>query len=237
MKNLPHWCTGPAEVLKHGFSLLADDTDTNRRLAMISIDNAVELTAKTFLSVPKRISSVDMTRKQRDEYCATFPALLDGLEMHAASKIIGLNLGEIEWFHRLRNELYHQGNGLTVEQSKVEAYAEIAEQLFNSLFETSVSFSSTPSTSKLGEFFALWIRIEKAIVGGNELRLGSLNELAREMLADDTGSHSDTWRKYRVIRELRNRVAHGELSADQALTDEVMTDAMIIADLLEAKRK
>lgn len=237
MINLPHWCSGPAEILKHGFSLLANDTDTNRRLAMISVDNAVELTATTFLSLPKRISSVEMSRKQRDEYCLTFPAMLDGLEIYAASKIIGLNLGEIEWFHRLRNELYHQGNGLTVEREKVEAYAEIAEQLFNSLFETSVSFSSTPTGSRLGEFFALWIRIEKAVVGKNELRRGNLNEFAREMLADSNSSHSDNWRKYRVIRELRNRVAYGELAAREALTDEVMTDAVKIAELLEAERK
>ncbi|KEJ94893.1 hypothetical protein SAMN05444149_10771 [Pseudosulfitobacter pseudonitzschiae] len=237
MKNLPHWCTGPAEILKHGFSLLSEDTDSNRRLAMICIDNAVELTAKTFLSLPKRITAVEISRKQRDAYSATFPDLLDGLETHAAAKVIGLNLGEVEWFHRLRNQLYHQGDGLTVERAKVEAYAEIAEQLFNSLFEVSFSFSNTRATTKLGEFFALWIRIEKAIVGRNMLRQGNLDGYAREMLAEPSNSHSENWMKYRFLRELRNKVAHGEVAAEEAISDEVIADAEVIADILEAQRK
>jgi hypothetical protein len=41
------WASGPGEILRHGLDLLKKDTDTNRRLAMISIDNAVELTVKT----------------------------------------------------------------------------------------------------------------------------------------------------------------------------------------------
>ena len=45
----PPWASGPKEILKHGLVLLREDTDANRRLAMLSIDNAVELIAKTFL--------------------------------------------------------------------------------------------------------------------------------------------------------------------------------------------
>src|ERR1700730_17691581 len=40
------------------FSLLRNDTDVNRRLAMIAIDNAVELTIKTYLGLPKRITGL-----------------------------------------------------------------------------------------------------------------------------------------------------------------------------------
>ena len=40
--------------------------------------------------------------------------MLDALEQYAAPKLAGIDLGEIEWYHRLRNQLYHQGNGLTV---------------------------------------------------------------------------------------------------------------------------
>jgi hypothetical protein len=63
-----------------------------------------------------------------------FPMLLDALEKYAASKLDGIDLGEIEWYHRLRNQLYHQGNGLTVERDKVEVYAELANVLFTNLF-------------------------------------------------------------------------------------------------------
>jgi hypothetical protein len=46
------WASGPAEILRHGLGLLKSESDTNRRLAMISIDNAVELMIKTYLGLP-----------------------------------------------------------------------------------------------------------------------------------------------------------------------------------------
>ena len=126
----PLWATGPGEILRHGISLLSDDSDKNRRLAMIAIDNSVELMLQTYISIPKRVTGLTISRRERDEICSGFPQLLDGIEKHAADKVAGIDLGEIEWFHRLRNELYHQGNGLTVERHKVEVYAEMAKVLF-----------------------------------------------------------------------------------------------------------
>ena len=42
-KTSPPWASGPGELLRHGLTLLQKDNDTNRRIAMICIDNAVEL--------------------------------------------------------------------------------------------------------------------------------------------------------------------------------------------------
>src|SRR5579871_260256 len=120
------WASGPGEILRHGLGLLKKDSDTNRRLAMISIDNAVELTVKTFLGLPRRVTGLPISRKEFQEISESFPAMLDALEKYAADKLTGIDLGEIEWYHRLRNQLYHQGNGLTVERTKVEIYAQLA---------------------------------------------------------------------------------------------------------------
>ena len=87
----------------------------NRRLAMISIDNSVELMVKTFLGLPKRVTGLQIGREKYREISESFPKLLDALEEHCSDKLDGVDLGIIEWYHRLRNELYHQGNGLTVE--------------------------------------------------------------------------------------------------------------------------
>jgi hypothetical protein len=115
---LQPWATGPGEILQHGLSLLQKDSDQNRRLAFLSIDNAVELTIKTYLSLPRRVTGINLSRKDYLEISESFPRLLDAIEQHAADKLNGIDLGEIEWYHRLRNELYHQGNGLTVERNK-----------------------------------------------------------------------------------------------------------------------
>jgi hypothetical protein len=43
MASHPPWASGPGEILRHAKALLRTDSDINRRLAMISFDNAVEL--------------------------------------------------------------------------------------------------------------------------------------------------------------------------------------------------
>jgi hypothetical protein len=116
--NDPPWASGPGEILRHGLGLLKRDSDAHRRLAMISVDNAVELMIKTYLGLPKRITGLSISRRDFQEIAESFPALLDALEKHGGDKIVGIGLGEIEWYHRLRNQLYHQGNGLTVERGK-----------------------------------------------------------------------------------------------------------------------
>jgi hypothetical protein len=90
------WVSGPGEILKHGLKLLQDDSNTNRRLAMISIDNAVELMVKTFLGLPKRITGLTISRSEYQEISESFPKLLDTLEKHAADKLTGIDLGEID---------------------------------------------------------------------------------------------------------------------------------------------
>ena len=104
MKEDPYlpWATGPGEILRHGLDLLKNDSDTNRRLAMISIDNAIELMIKTFLGLPKRVNGLAIPRKEYQEMAESFPKLLDGLEQRAPEKLDGIDLGTIEWYHRCK---------------------------------------------------------------------------------------------------------------------------------------
>jgi hypothetical protein len=63
-QNQLPWASGPGEILRHGLDLLKKDSDTNRRLVMIAIDNSVELMIKTYLGLPKRINGLTITRKE-----------------------------------------------------------------------------------------------------------------------------------------------------------------------------
>ena len=49
------------------------DNDVNRRLAMISIDNAVELMIKTYLGLPKRITGLGISRKDFQDISESSP--------------------------------------------------------------------------------------------------------------------------------------------------------------------
>jgi hypothetical protein len=225
-KQGPPWASGPGEILKHGLDLLRKDTDTNRRLAMISIDNAVELMIKTYLGLPKRVTGLTIPRKEFQEIAESFPSLLDALEKHAAAKLSGIDLGEIEWYHRLRNQLYHQGNGLTVERDKIEIYSELANTLFENLFGQKLIQQPT-GASELGEFMGAWVDFEHGL--RDLASTHSLTGESRRGLIDTihfvrgVGFLSpEEIREIESLRKLRNEVVHGQVDFKIALTPTVI---------------
>jgi hypothetical protein len=236
------WASGPGEILRHGLSLLNHDTDTNRRLAMISIDNAVELMIKIYLGLPKRITGLSIYRKEYNDFAESFPSLLDGLEKHAPDKLDGIDLGTIEWYHRLRNELYHQGNGLTVERDKVEIYAELANLMFKNLFGEELVPHATPATELLGEFMAAWVSIERAMYRlaemtypdrreGQPINVGPIPSfLARDKTLDKSlTSEIDQ------LRQIRNQIVHGVTDYKSVITVDLMKNMQSIRATLEKK--
>lgn len=218
MTSQPPWASGPAEILKHGLELLKKDSDTNRRLAMISIDNAVELMIKTYLGLPQRVTGLKIPRNEYQEFSESFPKLLDALEKHANSKLGGIDLGEIEWYHRLRNQLYHQGNGLTVERDKAEVYAELANVLFANLFGFRLVEPEEDETVLLGAFMQAWVNFEKVLSeaalllkvdsrGRAVIPLQIVESLTREGYISRVELD-----EINQIRNTRNEVVHGRVN-------------------------
>lgn len=235
------WATGPGEILQHGLSLLKADSDNNRRLALLSIDNAVELTIKTYLSLPRRVSGISLSRKDYLEISESFPRLLDAIEQHASDKLSGIDLGDIEWYHRLRNELYHQGNGLTVERKKVEVYAELAKLLFRSLFGVDVEVKESESNQLLGDFLAAWAKFEGRLSAIPDKLRGAtrfkgtpttvIRELVELKLID-----IKTAQEIEELRQIRNGVVHGREDSIKELTQNHIERVSVISKKLEEIR-
>lgn len=210
------WIEGPLELLNHGLSHLRSGSDFDLRIAMISIDNAVELMIKTYLGLPKRITGIEGLSKQRyEEIGQNFSSLLDAIEKFAPAKIVGIELGDIEWFHRIRNQLYHEGNGITVEKEKVEAYAEIASILFKNLFETDVEEGvKKESYSLVGEFLNNWANLERELISiANKLGITTepqfmspsktINQLRHNKVISESLAE-----KFLASRNFRNQLVH-----------------------------
>jgi hypothetical protein len=216
------WASEPGEILQHGLSLLKKDSDVHRRLAMINIDNAVELMIKTYLGLPKRITGIQLGRDRFREISESFPRLLDALEEHAPEKLSGIELGIIEWYHRLRNELYHQGNGLTVERDKVEVYSEIARLLFKNLFGTDLPVKETESTELLGAFMESFAEIETltaALVKSSRAGYPSWSFLTNlEALTKAAAIDSIIVSELNLLRVVRNKVSHALTDHKEAIT-------------------
>lgn len=235
MNNTP-WANGPKEILKHGLDLSKKDSDTNRRLAIISIDNSVELMIKTFLGLPKRINRLKITRKEYDDFTESFPKLLDALETHAPDKIIGIDLGEIEQYHRLRNQLYHQGNGLTVDKTNVEIYAELANLLFKNLFGQELIIHTTDHKELLGEFLSSWVIIETGLhyLASQHSLLGTdrHNVLDAMKFIKDAGIiGNEDYNELNNLRNIRNSVIHGKTDYKNVLDKDIIEKAKYYADM------
>lgn len=220
------WASGPGEILQHGLNLLTDDSDSNRRLAMLSIDNAVELMIKTYLGLPRRVTGLTINRKEYAEFSESFPKLLDAVEQYASDRLMGIDLGEIEWYHRLRNELYHQGNGLTVEREKVDVYAELASLLFKNLFGYEIGVAEPSGATLMGEFLHSWVELEKAMMALRSHIRPQLDNRTRPAVSDKwlheltTRGIIETHTKSELtqLMALRNSIVHGEKSETQELS-------------------
>jgi hypothetical protein len=228
------WATGPIEILKHAITVLENDSDADRRIAMILTDNAVEQTIKTFLSLPKRVTGLTISRKRREEAFESFPVLLDTLEDVASSKLEGVDLGVIEWYHHRRNELYHQGFGLTIEREKVEIYAELAQILLKNLLGETIALP-TSKTTLLGKFLEEWNRLDSSITAlaakrSFQERPSVLFDAARFLL--DTGMlEPEEYYEINELHNLRNAIVHNKEDYKEVLTERIVNRIENLADL------
>lgn len=196
---------------------------------MILTDNAVEQMMKTFLSLPRRITGLKITRKQLQEAAESFPTLLDTLEEHASDKLEGIDLGMIEWYHRVRNELYHRGYCLTVERQLPEVYANIANTLLNNLFGVSLSEQFGEDVGILGRFTEIWNQLELTLShaankhGFDSTRPRSLLDSVHTLLHAGDISITDV-RLISRIRMLRNEALHGQTDYRTIINDQLISD-------------
>jgi hypothetical protein len=194
-------------------------------VGLISIDNAVELMIKTNLGQPARALGIHIPRRRLDEISESFPALIDALEEFAKDRLGTIDLSDIEWFHRVRNQLYHGGNGLTVEKQKVVVYAELAEELFNNLFQLPPSEQAQPDTA------AVFLQ-----------KMSELQQIGDKLAEQDGITHGMGYQLsylalnkrfpgYEAVRSFRNNLVH---SASRQSEPELRQHLAKVEELIKA---
>lgn len=229
------WSSGSEEVLKHGLELLKSDTDTNRRLAMINIDNAVEIMLKTYLGLPKRETGLSISKNEFDEISSSFPKLLNAFQQKASEKIGGINLSYVEWFHGLRNDLYHRGNGMTIERNKVLMYAEIAKNLFNRLFGFPVEVPPGQSDELIQNFFAaiktldIEIFMYKTMLIDEKGVEPNEDDVVEFLYKKDIVPKSEL-DENNALMEIKNQIIRGEPDNKEMLNESLIKRFLTLAD-------
>ena len=233
------WISGPKELLDHAYQHLVIGSPFDYRIAMISIDNAVELSIRTYLSLPKRIRGSDGPTRREIEAAFGFPELLNLIESHGGDHLSGIELGDIEWYHRIRNTLYHDGNGVTVEKDKVDAYNQIAQLLFTNLFGTPIELETdNPAATLLGNFILKWAKLEARVRNLAEKYLPKAYRGHRTVLSYydglvEKGVIRPTYRQnLDDLSQIRNSVVHNTDSSEINNLDEHIANLdLLINDL------
>ncbi|MBI3894671.1 MAG: hypothetical protein HY313_01950 [Acidobacteria bacterium] len=153
--------------------------------------------------------------------------MLDALEEFAQDKLQGVDLASIEWYHRIRNQLYHQGYGLSVDREKVEVYVELANALFKNLFGATAIEQRKEDTELLGRFIQLWPRLESALAdisSDHTLTAGRPRTLlhAVRFLREGHILPQKELDEIEMFRKLRNEVIHGTVDYKQVLNEETV---------------
>lgn len=237
------WCDGPKELLLIAHRLASEGNPASLRAGLVLIDNAVELCAKTFLALPKRVTGVNIGRKELDGIFESFPAVISCLEKNSGDRINSIDLGEIEWYHGLRNKLYHDGSGLTVGKDKIDVYFALASQLFEALFDEKIEITpSTESERLIGTFMAWWVKLEKALIGYSEFvgdTYGRTPNLRAGLglLMEEGKLPREVFDEITELQRLRNAVVHGQAEPDKAIDAKVLERLRKVDDWLRANDK
>ncbi|ANI59335.1 hypothetical protein [Pseudomonas sp. GR 6-02] len=138
MKKLKPWARGPLELIRHAEEHLKGSSDFDRRMVLVSFDNAIEFSIITFLSLnPLQRNGWQCEKAQAGKWLHNFHSKLEFLEHYVISQLkqeMLVERDELVYYHSIRNELYHNGNGFTPTQEIVEGIREASHWVFSVLF-------------------------------------------------------------------------------------------------------
>lgn len=132
------WARGPLELLQHAEEHRLGRRDFDRRVALIGFDNAVESSVITYLSLkPLQRGGRTFTKVEVERWLANFHSKVEFLEEFANSSQKAMPVGrpEIIYYHSLRNDLYHNGNGVVPATEHIDGARQAALWTFSVLFE------------------------------------------------------------------------------------------------------
>jgi hypothetical protein len=137
MSSLPPWANGPFELLVHAEGHLLGGGDFDRRIALISFDNAIEVTITTYLTLhPIQRGNRTYPKTDVEKWLDNFHTKLDFLEkeLQARKEAWAVERGHVIWAHEHRNEQYHGGTKGTPEKTVLALVRNAALWVFSLLF-------------------------------------------------------------------------------------------------------
>ena len=137
--NLSPWAYGPFELLLHADMHLRNGEDFDRRIALISFDNAIEVAITTYLSLhPLLRQNRAYGREDVERWLGNYHTKLDFLETEAQQRGVAMPVckADIVWYHNIRNDQYHGGGANIPQERDLIGIRKAALWIFSFLFDT-----------------------------------------------------------------------------------------------------
>jgi hypothetical protein len=136
--SLQPWAKGPFELLLHAETHLLNGDDFDRRIALISFDDAVEVAITTYLTLnPIQRGGRTYPKADVEKWLGNYYTKLDFLEAELSARSLKWTVEKsyIIWAHDHRNEQYHGGQKGTPEKNVLKVIREAAVWIFSLLFD------------------------------------------------------------------------------------------------------
>lgn len=140
MTDLPPWAKGPFELLVHAESHLLGGEDFDRRIALISFDNTIEVAITTYLTLnPIQRGNRNYAKADTEKWLNNYYTKLDFFEEEVATRGLAWEVekSHILWAHDQRNEQYHGGQKGTPEKHVLALIRKAALWVFSVLYDVS----------------------------------------------------------------------------------------------------
>jgi hypothetical protein len=140
MSQLKPWADGPFELIVHAELHMIDGSDFDRRIALISFDNAIEVAITTYLSLnPIHRQNRAYTRTDVDNWLRNYHTKLDFFfqELLDRGQTVSFDKGDLVWCHDVRNGQYHGGGPTVPRGRELAEIRKAALAIFSILFDVS----------------------------------------------------------------------------------------------------
>ncbi|WP_157380868.1 hypothetical protein [Burkholderia ubonensis] len=138
LNMLKPWTRTPFELLSHAEEHRRGGTDFDKRVALVGFDNSIEVSVITYLGLnPIQRGGRSFEKAKVEYWKRNFHTKLEFLEGHALDLAVPMDIGraELVYYHELRNDLYHSGNGFVPAAEHLEAIRRAAIWTFSLLFD------------------------------------------------------------------------------------------------------
>ena len=139
MESLKPWMYAPLELIKHGEEHQQANEDFDKHIAIISYDNAIELSINTYLQLhpsqrEEKAYMKEQVSKRRTNYHTLLDFFFDEF-LKTSNEIPPIAKNIVIHYHTLRNELYHDGKNLVPSEHDIQGIHEAALYIFSMLFK------------------------------------------------------------------------------------------------------